>query len=129
MTHTADQPAPHETGSERATVTSLPYHPVTLITEWPLPTTADEVESLWSNNDQLQRTYDDPPHPDELTDTYVHPVTETDSWTIFHISLYGIGCDLYFWHTNGDYGFRISTLETDVEEITAAFHALAEATQ
>lgn len=129
MAHTSDQPPAHETGSESAAVASLPYHPVTLITEWPLPTTVDEAEALWSDNDQLQRNYDDPPHPDELADTYVHSVTETDTWTIFHIALYGYGCDLYFWNSNGSYGFRISTLEPDVEEITTAFHALAEATQ
>lgn len=95
-----------------------------LLSEWPLPTGQDGVDRLWEHSDQLQHEYDEPPHPDELNERYVDVVVETDHWQIFHIGLYGFSSDLYFWTRYGDYGFRVSTLEHDVELLVEAVTAL-----
>lgn len=107
----------------------LPHHPVKIFTEWLLPTTEDATLNLWERNDQLHHAYDDPPHPDELNERYVHTRAETDVWQVFEIPLYGFEADLYFWNAQGGVGFCISTLEDDVDAITDAFGALAEADQ
>ena len=107
----------------------LPHHPISIFTEWPLPTTDAATRYHWETNDQLQHAYDDPPHPEELNERYVHTRAETDAWQVFEIALYGFEADLYFWNAQGGVGFRISTLEEDVDALTDAFRALAEADQ
>lgn len=106
---------------------SLEHHPMGLLMEHPLPTGDDEARALWEVNEQLQRRYDEPPHPDTLHENHVITVAETDHWEAFRVDIYGFGLRLYFWCSWGDYGFWISTPEDDHTVLRDLFLAWAEA--
>lgn len=105
---------------------ALQHHPIDLLGNWPLPTTESEATALWEGHDQLQREYDEPPHPDELNDRYVHTVVKTDCWGAFEVTLFGYGARRYFWNRFGGYGFYVDTTESELEELVDLFEVLLE---
>jgi hypothetical protein len=118
-------PTPENESTAGADQPAHARHPITLLSEWPLPTSQEGVAALWEHSDQLQHDYESPPHPDELNERYVDVVCETPHWRVFHIGLYAFPPDLYFWTRYGDYGFRVSTLENDVALLAEALTAVA----
>lgn len=99
--------------------------PIAVITEYPLPTSPDRVEDLWEANEQLNRQYDEPPHPDTLIENHTNTLHENDYWEAFEINLYGFGMAVYLWNSLGGYGLAISTLEDTPTALADIFESAA----